>query len=46
MATILLLHSALGLRPGVQEFAERLRGLGHTVTAPDFYEGRVFDTEA
>lgn len=46
MATILLLHSALGLRPGVRGFADRLRERGHTVHAPDFYEGHVFDTEA
>jgi len=46
MAQILLLHSALGLRPAVLDFAERLRGLGHAVDAPDFYEGHVFDDEA
>lgn len=46
MASILLLHSALGLRPGVDDFAERLRGHGHEVSVPDFYEGHVFDVEA
>jgi dienelactone hydrolase len=46
MARILLLHSALGLRPAVLEFAERLRELGHEVDAPDFYEGNVFEDEA
>jgi dienelactone hydrolase len=46
MATILLLHSALGLRPAVLDFAEGLRELGHVVEAPDYYEGRVFDDEA
>ncbi|MFC7485754.1 dienelactone hydrolase family protein [Knoellia sp. CPCC 206453] len=46
MARILLLHSALGLRPAVGDFAERLRELGHHVEAPDFYEGHVFDDEA
>ncbi|KRE42973.1 dienelactone hydrolase family protein [Knoellia sp. Soil729] len=45
MAAILLLHSALGLRPAVVDFAERLRELGHVVEAPDYYEGRVFDDE-
>lgn len=45
MAGILLLHSALGLRPAVLDFAERLRSLGHAVEAPDYYEGRVFDDE-
>lgn len=46
MATILLLHSALGLRPGVHTFADLLRERGHEVTVPDFYQGHVFDTEA
>ncbi|EAP98173.1 hypothetical protein JNB_14453 [Janibacter sp. HTCC2649] len=46
MARILLLHSALGLRPAVSDFAERLRDRGHQVEAPDFYEGHVFDDEA
>lgn len=46
MATILLLHSALGLRPGVEAFADRLRERGHTVHVPDFYDGHVFETEA
>lgn len=45
MTRILLLHSALGLRPSVLDFAERLRGRGHDVAAPDFYEGHVFDNE-
>ncbi len=46
MARILLLHSALGLRPGVHDLAERLRERGHDVHAPDFYEGHVFAAEA
>lgn len=46
MASILLLHSALGARPGVHDFAERLRAEGHEVTVPDFYERHVFDVEA
>lgn len=46
MSTILLLHSALGLRPGVHEFAERLRERGHAVSVPDVYEGHVFDRQA
>ena len=40
---VVLLHSALGLRPAVLRTAERLRGAGHRVHAPDLYEGRVFD---
>jgi dienelactone hydrolase len=43
MTEILLLHSALGLRPGVHAFAAELRAAGHTVHTPDFYEGAVFD---
>lgn len=46
MADILLLHSALGLRPGVHAFADRLRALGHEVVVPDYYEGHVFEQEA
>lgn len=45
MASILLLHSALGLRPAVLDFAARLSDLGHVVHAPDYYEGHVFDDE-
>lgn len=45
MATILLLHSALGLRAGVHAFADLLRERGHEVEVPDFYEGHVFDAE-
>lgn len=46
MASILLLHSALGLRPGVLGLADELAALGHDVVAPDYYRGRVFDDEA
>lgn len=46
MAEILLLHSALGLRPAVQEYADLLRADGHVVRTPDFYDGRVFDDQA
>lgn len=45
MAHILLLHSALGLRPAVTEFASTLEGFGHTVETPDYYDGHVFDSE-
>ena len=40
---IVLFHSALGLRPAVRSFAEKLRAAGHTVHTPDFYDGEVFD---
>lgn len=43
MSTILLLHSAMGLRPAVTEFAEALEQRGHTLVVPDYYEGEVFD---
>ncbi len=45
MSDILLLHSALGLRPAVHDFAEALREAGHTVYTPDFYDGHVFDDQ-
>ena len=44
MAHVLLLHHAQGLTPGVVAFADRLRAAGHQVTAPDVYDGHVFDT--
>ncbi|WP_168583441.1 dienelactone hydrolase family protein [Gephyromycinifex aptenodytis] len=46
MSSILLLHSALGRRPGVHALADQLRALGHDVLAPDFYDGQVFQDEA
>lgn len=39
-----MFHHILGLTPGMREFADRLRGGGHTVHAPDLYDGRVFDS--
>ena len=44
MAEILLFHHALGLTPGVTEFADQLREAGHTVHTPDLYEGHTFRT--
>jgi dienelactone hydrolase len=43
VSRVVLLHSAQGLRPGVEEWAERLRGAGHEVWAPDLFAGRSFD---
>lgn len=43
MAQVILFHSALGLRPGVNSFAEQLRKAGHEVTTPDLYNGEVFE---
>jgi dienelactone hydrolase len=40
---IVLFHSALGRRPAVLDWADRLRGLGHTVHTPDLFDGEVFD---
>lgn len=43
MAEVLLFHHAHGLTPGVRDFAESLRLAGHSVHAPDLYDGQVFD---
>lgn len=42
MAEVVLFHHVQGLTSGIREFAETLRGAGHTVHLPDMYEGRVF----
>lgn len=42
MATVLLFHHALGQTPGFLAFAAHLEEAGHTVHAPDLYEGKVF----
>ncbi|MFI0741212.1 dienelactone hydrolase family protein [Streptomyces sp. NPDC021100] len=42
--TIVLFHSAYGLRPAVHAAAERLRGAGYEVHVPDLYDGRTADT--
>jgi len=44
MAEVLLFHHAQGLTSGVTKFAERLRKVGHTVHAPDLFDGRTFDS--
>jgi len=44
MAEILLLHHAQGLTPGVLALADTVRAAGHTVHAPDVYDGRTFGT--
>jgi dienelactone hydrolase len=43
MTTVVLFHSVLGIRQGVQDAAERLRADGHEVLVPDLFEGRTFD---
>jgi dienelactone hydrolase len=44
MAEVVVFHHAQGLTPGVAAFADELRHAGHTVHAPDLYEGRTFAT--
>ncbi|GFH36956.1 dienelactone hydrolase family protein [Streptomyces pacificus] len=44
MAEVVVFHHGHGLTSGVREFAEQLRRAGHTIHAPDLYEGRVFGT--
>src|SRR5450432_2427005 len=43
---VVLIHSVLGLRPGVLRSAARLREAGHIVHTPDLYGGDVFDDMA
>ncbi len=43
MTTVLLFHHAQGQTPGFLAFADELREVGHTVHAPDFYDGATFD---
>jgi dienelactone hydrolase len=42
MTTVLLFHHALGQTTGFLAFAEELREAGHTVHAPDLYDGKTF----
>jgi dienelactone hydrolase len=42
MTTVLLFHHAQGQTTGFLAFAEELRGAGHTVHAPDLYDGNTF----
>ena len=44
MAEVMVFHHAQGLTPGVLAFAGELRRAGHTVHAPDLYEGRTFQS--
>lgn len=46
MASIALFHSVLGVRPGVEDAAARLRAGGHEVRVVDQYDGRSFDDYA
>jgi dienelactone hydrolase len=42
VAEVLLFHHAQGQTPGFLAFADELRAAGHTVHAPDLYEGKTF----
>jgi dienelactone hydrolase len=42
MAEVALYHHVQGLTEGVQAFADTLRRAGHTVHAPDLFDGRTF----
>jgi dienelactone hydrolase len=42
MAEILLFHHAQGQTSGFLAFADELRHAGHTVHAPDLYDGKTF----
>lgn len=44
MAEVLLFHHAQGQTPGFFAFVDELRRAGHTVHAPDLYDGRTFDS--
>ncbi|MEU9094251.1 dienelactone hydrolase family protein [Streptomyces sp. NPDC048428] len=44
MAEVVLFHHAQGLTSGIEAFAAQLRQAGHTVHAPDLYEGHTFET--
>jgi dienelactone hydrolase len=44
MAEVLLFHHAQGQTAGFLAFADELRGAGHTVHAPDLYDGHTFES--
>lgn len=44
MAEVLLFHHVQGLTDGVTAFADDLRAGGHTVHAPDLFDGRTFES--
>lgn len=44
MAEVLLFHHAQGQTAGFHSFADDVRRAGHTVHAPDLYNGRTFAT--
>jgi dienelactone hydrolase len=44
MTEVLLFHHVQGLTPGVRALADDLRAAGHTVHAPDLFDGRTFES--
>ena len=44
MTEVILYHHAQGLTPGVVEFADKLRQVGHIVHTPDLFDGHTFDS--
>ena len=44
MAELVVFHHAQGQTPGFLAFTETLRAAGHTVHAPDLYDGKTFAT--
>ena len=44
MTDVVLFHHVQGLTPGVHALANEIRAAGHTVHAPDLFEGRTFPT--
>jgi len=46
MTEVVLYHHVQGLTEGVRAFADELRQAGHTVHAPDLFDGRTFATVA
>jgi dienelactone hydrolase len=44
MAEVLLFHHVQGLTDGVRAFADDLRAGGHTVHAPDIFDGHTFES--
>jgi dienelactone hydrolase len=44
MTDVILFHHAQGLTEGIRDFADQLRAAGHSVTVPDLYEGKTFES--
>jgi dienelactone hydrolase len=44
MTEVVLYHHIQGLTEGVRSFGDELQKEGHTVHAPDLFDGRTFDT--